>query len=308
MILSCGEALIDFVPSENLQYTPRPGGSPYNFAIAVSRLGVPAGFLGKISEDFFGDMLLENLASENVDISFVKRSKRLSTLAFVKLQENAEPRYAFYCENTADRNLAEVDIPVLLPAEVKCVEFGSISLLLEPAAGAIKSFVKREAGKRAIAFDPNIRPLLITDKKKYIKEVEELAGLSTIVKVSSEDLNWLYPERDIDEIVSDWLAEGAGTVVVTLGEKGAFLKTASFSVNVPGINVDVSDTIGAGDTFHAAFLAKAYSLGILDKNFAENIDKDTAEEILGFAVKAAGINCSRVGADPPALEDMERFS
>ena len=150
MIISCGEALIDFVPQpgDELQYAPCPGGSPYNLAIASARLGASTGFLGKISRDFFGDILFNRLEKEGVNTGYTRRSDRLSTLAFVKIEQGEEPRYAFYTENTADRNLSSVDIPESLPDSVECLEFGSISLILEPQAETIKSLIRRENGKR----------------------------------------------------------------------------------------------------------------------------------------------------------------
>lgn len=306
MIVSCGEALIDFVPQKTntLQYAPCPGGSPYNLAIAAARLGAPVGFLGKISRDFFGDMLFDRLVAEGVDPSFTKRSDRLSTLAFVKIDEGKEPRYAFYTENTADRNLVPVDIPETFPESVECLEFGSISLLLEPQAETIKALVRRESGKRALSFDPNVRPMMISDKKAYIAEMEELAGLSTIVKVSGADLEWLYPGRAAEESAADWLSKGAGLVVMTRGKDGAVMIGPSFRVETPEYYVEVKDTIGAGDTFHAALLVRLHQLGKLSARCASDLNEDEARDVVAFAVKASSLNCARQGADPPTAEEM----
>jgi fructokinase len=306
MIVSCGEALIDFVPQKgnSLQYAPCPGGSPYNLAIASARLGAPTGFLGKISRDFFGDMLHDRLVAEGVDTAFTRRSDRLSTLAFVKIEDGEEPRYAFYTENTADRNLVPVDIPETLPDSVKCLEFGSISLLLEPQASTIKSLIRRESGKRAISFDPNVRPMMVTDKAAYVAEMEELAGLSTIVKVSSADLEWLYPGRPAMESASDWLARGAGIVVMTRGKDGAIIIGPSYRVETPEYWVEVKDTIGAGDTFHAALLVRLHQLDRLSARTASDLTKDEAQDVVEFAVKASSLNCAKQGADPPTAAEM----
>lgn len=307
MIISCGEALIDFVPQKggDLQYAPCPGGSPYNLAIAAARLGAPVGFLGKISRDFFGDMLFSRLESEGVDTSFTRRSDRLSTLAFVKIEDDEEPRYAFYTENTADRNLVSVDIPESFPNSVSCLEFGSISLLLEPQAKTIKNLIRRESGKRAISFDPNVRPLMVVDKAAYTAEMEELAGLSTIVKVSSADFEWLYPERPAEESARAWLAMGAGLIVMTRGKDGAVLLNSSYRVEAPEYWVKVKDTIGAGDTFHAAFLVRLQQLGRLSAKTASELTKDEALDAVEFAVKASSLNCAQQGADPPSSADMD---
>ena len=306
MIISCGEALIDFVPQKggDLQYAPCPGGSPFNLAIAAARLGAEAGFLGKISRDFFGDMLYDRLTTEGVDTSYTRRSDRLSTLAFVKIEKGEEPRYAFFTENTADRNLGSVDIPESLPDSVECIEFGSISLILEPQAQTIKNFIRRESGKRAISFDPNVRPMMVTDKAAYTAEMEELAGFSTIVKVSSADLEWLYPERPAEESARNWLALGAGIVVMTRGKDGAVLLGPTYRVETPEYWVEVKDTIGAGDTFHAALLVRLHELGRLSARTASELTKDEALDVVQFAVKASSLNCARQGADPPTTSEM----
>ena len=306
MIISCGEALIDFVPQpgEGLSYAPCPGGSPYNLAIASARLGAPTGFLGKISRDFFGDMLFDRLMAEGVNTGFTRRSDRLSTLAFVKMDRDQEPRYAFFTENTADRTLVPADIPETLPDSVECLEFGSISLLLEPQAGTIKSLIRREAGKRAISFDPNVRPIMVGDKAAFTAEMEELAGLSTIVKVSGADLEWLYPGRPVEESASDWLNRGAGIVVVTRGKDGGVLLSPNYRVEAPEYRVEVKDTIGAGDSFHAALLVRLHQLGRLSPRCAGELAESEAQDVVEFAVKASSLNCAGRGADPPTAAEM----
>jgi len=249
-------------------------------------------------------MLHDRLVSEGVDTVFTRRSDRLSTLAFVKIEDGEEPRYAFYTENTADRNLVPVDIPETLPDSVKCLEFGSISLLLEPQASTIKSLIRRESGKRAISFDPNVRPMMVTDKAAYVAEMEELAGLSTIVKVSSADLEWLYPGRPAMESASDWLARGAGIVVMTRGKDGAIIIGPSYRVETPEYWVEVKDTIGAGDTFHAALLVRLHQLDRLSARTASDLTKDEAQDVVEFAVKASSLNCAKQGADPPTAAEM----
>ncbi len=307
MIVSCGEALIDFVPQNGDMpcYAPCPGGSPYNLAIAAARLGASTGFLGKISRDFFGDVLFNRLETEGVDTIFTRRSDYLSTLAFVQIEGNSEPRYAFYAENTADRNLMPEDIPEALPPEVRCLEFGSISLLLDPQAKTIESLIRRESGRRAISFDPNVRPMLIRDRLPYVAKMENLVGLCTIVKVSSADLEWLYPGKPARKSAEDWLRHGAGLVVMTRGKDGAHLITPDYEVEVPEYWVEVKDTIGAGDTFHAAFLVRLHQLDRLTPRCVMELTRDEAQDAVEFAVKASSLNCARQGADPPTAAQMK---
>ncbi len=308
MILSCGESLIDFVPrdGENLLYAPCPGGSPYNFAIAAARLGIPAGFLGKISRDLFGDILFNRLVNEGVDTSFIQRSSHPSSLAFVSTESGKEPRYAFYTENSADRNLSLPDIPRFLADNVHCLEFGSISLLLEPQASTIKSLVHRERGKRALSYDPNIRPAMVGRRETFIAEVEKLARISTIVKVSSADLEWLYPNRRPLDSALAWLSRTSGIVVMTRGKDGAILLSPNFRVETPEYRVIVKDSIGAGDTFHAALLSRLHQLHFLSAQTASILTKEIAQEVLNFAVKASSISCTRQGADPPFSAEMTK--
>lgn len=308
MIVCCGEALIDFVPQEGdeLAYAPCTGGSPYNMAIAVSRLGAKAGFLGKISSDFFGNILFDRLLAEGVNTSLIRRSDRPTTLAFVGIERGREPRYAFYTNDSADRNLLETDVPESFSDEVECLEFGSISLLLEPGARTIKNLIRREAGRRVISYDPNIRSMMVNDVEAFRKEVEELAALATIVKVSSADLQWLYPGRDREDSACVWLTGGARIVVVTRGKDGAVILTPDFRVESGEYPVEVIDTVGAGDSFHGALLVRLSQLGRLSVRCVENLTRTEALDALKFAIKASSLNCARKGADPPTMDDMAK--
>jgi len=308
VIVGCGEALIDFVPREGneLAYVPCTGGSPYNLAIAVSRLGMKAGFFSKISSDFFGDLLFNRLLAEGVDTSLVRRSNRLSTLAFVGVERGKEPRYTFYTNGSADRSLLESDIPESLSDEVECLEFGSISLLLEPGAQTIKKLIRRETGRRAISYDPNIRSMMVGDVETFTREVEELASRATIVKVSSADLEWLYPRRDREDSARAWLAAGAGIVVLTRGKDGAVMLGPGFRVESGEYPVEVIDTVGAGDSFHGALLVRLSQLGRLTPHCAENLTRGEALDALEFAIKASSLNCAQRGANPPTMDDMDQ--
>ena len=310
LIIACGEAIIDFIPGGGAEpsYLPRPGGSLFNLAVASARLGAPTGFLGCISRDFFGDMLMDRLHAEGVDDAFIRRSERLSTLAFVKIAQGEEPRYAFFTENSADRGLCIEDIPPVLPDSVECLAFGSISLLLEPGASAVTALIRREASPRAVSLDPNVRPMLVRRKASYRLQLEGLLGPAGIVKVSSADLEWLYPGRSALESADEWRERCGGIVVMTRGRDGALFLGPNFRVEVSGSCVAVKDTIGAGDTFHAALLVHLRRLGRLNPQCAAELTEPEARDVLSFAVKAASLNCTRVGADPPTAAEMETAS
>ncbi|MCK5783077.1 MAG: carbohydrate kinase, partial [Desulfobacterales bacterium] len=225
MILCCGEALIDFVPlSGGDAYHPCPGGSIYNIALGLGRLETPVSFFSKLSKDFFGDMLAKSLDKNGVDISYCPRTDAPTTLAFVSLpneEKDDEPQYAFYANQSAGRSLAESELPAKLSENIKALHFGSISLVMEPGASSLEKLMKRESGNRIISLDPNIRPSLIPDKKAYFERFEQWIKLADIIKLSQADMNWLYPDENIEEIIKCWFDMGISLCILTLGSTGA---------------------------------------------------------------------------------------
>jgi fructokinase len=309
MIVSCGEALIDFVPMVGSDgsrgFRPLPGGSPFNIALAVARLGVPAGFLARLSTDLFGDLLLDCMVENGVDTSLVRRSDEPSTLAFVDVTPGQEPRYAFFPRGAADRSLAPSDLPAVLPDGIACLHFGSNAMAQEPAATTLDGLMRREHGRRVLSFDPNIRPTLIEDPAAYRRRFEGWLGLVSLVKLSRADLAWLYPGADPEATAAGWLARGPALVVVTRGAEGAAAFGGFGKVEVPGTPVEVVDTIGAGDTFHGALLARLYRKQRLSLGALAALDADTARGALEIAARAAAITCGRAGMDPPRAAELE---
>lgn len=308
MILSIGEALIDFVPGRSEggreAFMPVPGGSPYNTAISAARLGVPAGYLGRLSSDMFGDQLIANLERNHVHTEFISRADQPSTLAFVRRDTHGNARYAFFSTGSADRSLSEADLPNPFPSSVKALQFGSISMVLDPGATTITNLVERETGRRVLSFDPNVRDTLIPDREAYRHSFEKLAGLSTIVKISDADLKWIYPDSDLDSGVSHLRSLGADMVVLTRGAEGASAHTATEEARVPAVNTTVSDTIGAGDSFHGALLVWLHDRDLLSVEAVSRLKQEELQAALQYAGTVAAITCSREGADPPYLEDL----
>jgi len=323
MIICCGEALIDMVRAAvrglGDVFTPFPGGSPYNTAIAIGRLGVPVKFLGRLSTDFFGELLYKKLQKCHVEDDMIHRSSQNSTLAFVEQDKIKGPQYIFYAEGTADCSLQPSDLPLKLPADTKCIVFGSISMILEPISTAIESFILREGirkstdqvdGAPVISFDPNIRPFLIKDKNAYIGKFEKWAAVSTIVKVSAEDFAFIYPKLDPEKALQKLIAMGPRLAICTLGPKGALalLRRNDGSVtkvNAPVVDLPVVDTIGAGDTFHGAFLAWLDIKGKMSRSAIVSLSESELYSALFFANKAASIVCTRAGAEPPSRKEVE---
>lgn len=323
MIICCGEALIDMVPAgsngKGEGFLPFPGGSPFNTAIAIGRLGVPVTFLGKFSTDFFGEAILKRLKANHVSDELVIRSSQNSTLAFVKLARGKEPQYVFYTEGTADRSLTAEDLPKKLPLDTRCILFGSIAMTMEPVSSAIEAFILREnalqgQGKEApvISFDPNVRPFMIPDKKAYVKNFEKWIAASTIAKISAADFEFIYPTLGIEKALQKLLAMGPRLVIATLGSKGALALLrrndgSMIKVSAPTVNLPVVDTIGAGDTFHGAFLSWLERKGKMSRPQVAALSETELYDALFFANKAASIVCSRAGAEPPGLREVENL-
>ncbi|MCB1502438.1 MAG: carbohydrate kinase [Bauldia sp.] len=306
MIVCVGEALIDFLPRKTTDgsdsYQPFVGGSVLNVAVAIGRLGAPAGFFCGLSEDFFGAMIREALIASKVDFALCPITARPTTLAFVKLT-NGNAEYAFFDEGSALRMMEEADLPPM-PAAVTAMHFGSIGLTAEPVGSAYETMMRDESADRLVSFDPNVRPSLVKNREGYIARIERMVAMADVIKLSREDLEWLAPERDFETVAAEWLKRGASLVILTQGADGARAIAKRGSVFVRSVAVTVADTIGAGDTFSAAVLARLHAKGRLDKRAVRSLSEDDLTDLLSYAAKAASITSSRPGADPPWSHEM----
>ena len=308
MILCCGEALIDMVAAPSLDgpdgFVPHSGGAVFNTAIALGRLGARAGMLTGLSHDMFGDQLADALKASDVDTTHIIRSVRPSTLAFVKL-EDGQASYSFFDENSAGRMIRPEDMPAL-PSDVTALFFGGISLASDPSASAYAALLDRQGGPRAVMIDPNIRPLFITDAEGYRRRMAAMIRQADIVKVSDEDLNWLNPAPlTQSEKISAMLDTGPSVVIVTQGAEGAIATLADgTSIAVPAAKTNVVDTIGAGDTFNAGFLAKLSELDLLTPEALGTLDLDALRDAMTYGARVAAITVSRAGANPPWANEL----
>lgn len=306
MIVVCGEALIDLVPvpaGDEQAYLPRAGGSSYNVAIGLARLGAATGYLGRVSTDHFGRLLRDRLVANGVDCTYASEGDEATTLAVVHLEPGHEPQFAFYGEGTADRLLLEADLPAL-GDDVTALHFGSISLIREPGASTYETLMRRESGQRVLSLDPNVRPSLIPDRTAYVERLEGWLGLVDLVKVSRADLGWLYPALSPDEAARRWRALGPSLVVVTRGEEGATAFTAAGVVDVAGTPVEVADTVGAGDAFTAGLLAWLDEQGRLGRDSLGRLEGAALAACLTFANEVAARTCTRAGAEPPRRAEL----
>jgi len=308
MILCCGEALIDMVAAPSLDgpdgFVPHSGGAVFNTAIALGRLGARAGMLTGLSRDMFGDQLADALKASDVDTTHIIRSDRPSTLAFVKL-EDGQASYSFFDENSAGRMIRPEDMPAL-PSDITALFFGGISLASDPSASAYAALLERQGGPRAVMIDPNIRPLFITDAEGYRRRMAAMIRQADIVKVSDEDLNWLNPAPLTQaEKISAMLDTGPSVVIVTQGAEGAIATLADgTSITVPAVKTNVVDTIGAGDTFNAGFLAKLSELDLLTPEALGTLDPDVLRDAMTYGARVAAITVSRAGANPPWANEL----
>ncbi|MDX2677639.1 carbohydrate kinase family protein [Streptomyces sp. NY05-11A] len=303
MIVVAGEALIDLVPQgtgalAGLQ--PALGGGPYNTAVALGRLGSPTAFCSRTSRDAFGDALLGRLRESGVDLSSVQRGAEPTTLAVATIDQNGSAAYSFYVDGTADRLFS---MPATLPAGTRAVSFGTCSLVLEPGASAYEELLRAAAAQGLFTvLDPNIRPGLIPDADAYRARFKSWLPSVSLLKLSEEDAKWLGGTP------REWLSAGPSAVVITQGGDGLTAFTRSGAVYaVPGEEVDVVDTIGAGDTVNAALLHGLSARDALSPAALEGLGADGWGQLLRFAARAAAITCSRAGAEPPYASELGVF-
>ncbi|MGV8871403.1 MAG: carbohydrate kinase family protein [Rhodococcus sp. (in: high G+C Gram-positive bacteria)] len=309
-ILVCGEALVDLVPvHEGPLLSPKLGGGPFNVAVSIGRLGSPVAYLSRISRDPFGEQILASLQDAGVDISWVQRGDEPTTLAMTTLAEDGSAEYSFYADGTADRLVAD---PGDLPDEISVLSFGTLSLLYEPGASMYASLLHRaRAAGKLTMLDPNIRPAAIDSTSGDITadgfrdRFRSWLPSIDILKVSEDDAYWLGLGTQ-GTTVDDWLAAGVTAVVMTRGGDGISVFTEPEEISVPGVAVDVVDTIGAGDTVHGALLSYLQKETIITSNAVKAMSKQDWQQALDFAAKAAAITVSRPGADPPWASEASR--
>ncbi len=301
MILCCGEALIDMLPRQTTDggnaFAPCAGGSVFNTAIALGRLDAPVQFFSGLSSDLFGDILRAELTASGVDSTPAAISDRPTTLAFVTLTDG-HASYAFYDENTAGRMLSVDDLP---QTQADALFFGGISLVVEPCGAAYEALMLREAATRVTMIDPNIRPSFITDEAAYRARLTRMLGAADIIKTSDEDLDWITGGTDAAGLFDTTAAK---VILLTRGVDGVTVLTPDNQFDVPAEKATVVDTVGAGDTFSAGFLAQMQRSGHLTKATLGQAAADDLRKAAAFGAKVAAITVSRAGANPPWASEL----
>lgn len=307
MFLVCGEALFDVFVAEQradgLALDARPGGSPYNVALGLARLGQRAEFFTGLSDDLLGRQLLGYLQAGGVGLAHALHTKRQTALSIVGLDATGSPAYAFYPEHPAYAAVTENDLPAL-GAETQVIHLGSIATVLQPGGGALTALAEREAAQRLISYDPNVRLAVEPDPEVWRTCLDRLCRSAHLIKISSEDLELLYPGREPEAAARDWLAAGPRLVVVTRGGEGATAWTRHLRAEVPGRSVEVVDTVGAGDSYQAALLAGLAETGRLDPAALDDLSEEDLGQLLAYAGEAAAVTCGRRGADLPYRAEL----
>jgi fructokinase len=302
MILVCGEALMDVFAAGSTptgcQLEARVGGSPFNVAVGLARLGQRAAFLGGVSTGVLGQRLLAALQAEGVDTAAVWRTSAPTTLSLVELDAAGVPAYAFYGQGGADRDLPLQALD-RLPAGVRAVHLGSIACVVEPIAQTLREAVHRLHGRCVIAYDPNVRPTVEPDAAVWRRQLAQVLPRTDILKLSSEDLHHLAPGTAPEAFARHALDQGVAVVLLTQGGEGARAWTRRHAVAVAAPPISVVDTVGAGDTVQAAWLAWLAEQGLLARAALHALDEPALQAGLQFAMQAAGLTCTRRGADLP---------
>lgn len=308
MFLVCGEALFDFFlegeagPAQ-ATFAAQVGGSPFNVAMGLARLGQKSGLLTGLSGDMLGRRVGAVLAAEGVSDAYAVRTDRPTTISLVGLDPAGVPEYQFYGNGSADTGVAPADLPDLGP-EVRGLHFGSYSLAVAPVADAFAALAQKEAG-RFISVDPNVRATIVPDMAIWRARLDTLYPLANLVKISAEDLEQLHPGMTPENFAADRFAEGVQLVVVTDGGEAAHGFTASGHVaSARPPKVTVIDTVGAGDTFQAALLARLLSHAEGPAAAIASLDQSDLRATLDHAARAAAITCARRGADLPFAVEL----
>jgi fructokinase len=307
MLLSCGDALIDFVPIKSIDgrdaFLPMVGGSCLNVAIGMARLGAPAGYISALSTDLFGGMIADHARASRVDLRYAQRNPRPTTLAFVHAADG-EPQYAFYDQESAALNWTYV--PGSFPfTEIDVIHVGSTTLVNDGAAAQTLRLIEDARGSTTISFDPNCRPNLVDDKARYLSSMEQFAKRADILRLSDGDFAFLYGGSDYAAKAAALLSEGTKLFVVTRGLRGARAwHTHAGVVEVDAPRVHVVDTIGAGDSFQAALLVALWAMRRVSAGALSRLTPIELSRALAFAASCAALACSRRGADPPWIWEI----
>ncbi len=313
-IVVAGEALVDLVadpadPKGRLR--PLPGGSPFNVAVGLGRLGVASGLLSPLSDDAFGTLLARRLADAGVAPLPTSRTARPTTLAMVHLDAGGHASYAFYLDGTSATGMTGTDVADAVAADATVgsaalhVSLGAVTLASSGTGALLADLLAAGAQRPLVTLDPNVRPAVIADLGAEREAVARAVAAVDLVKVSDADLAALHPDRDPLAVAGEWARSGPALVVVTRGADGATaVRDEGGTMTVASLPVDVVDTVGAGDAFTSGLLAGLDEHGLLERTALRAADAAALREVLAFAARVAAVTCTRHGADPPRRAEL----
>ena len=315
MILVIGEALIDLIgrAEDEGNYRAVVGGANANVALALAVRGEQQAFLGRISQDGFGNQIRNHLGSQGVNLEYSISASEQTTLAVATIDAAGVASYSFYTQGTADWGWQPEELPSMTEVssmQVRAVQYGCLGMAIGPGNAVIEAWLRdiAELGDVTLSHDLNIRPALGFDRAAELDRVLRVNSFSHIVKASDADIEWLYdlPEgSDLDHVALRWSEQKL--VIVTRGGDGVSLYRDGDRIDVPGEKINLVDTVGAGDTFMASFLAEL--------NLRSALGEEPVARLLGLAHEdlvavakvantAAAIVCERTGCQPPTLEEI----
>ena len=297
-----GEAVVDLVPDGGSdRYRARPGGSPFNVAIGLARLGHRTTLMARLADNAFGRLLRGHAAAEGLDLAHAPRATEPTTLAVISLDEQAQPSYDFYHQGTADWQWNDSEMSGI-PTDTAVLHLGSAASWTPPGDLPIHTAVSRlhARGDVLISYDPNVRPALLETPALARTRIERTVAVAHLVKASREDLDWLYPHHSVEDVAGLWIGLGALAVIVTDGPRGAHLmRPGSPAQHRQGRRVEVADTVGAGDAFTAGMLGALIRMGLHTPELLKNSPATTLANAVDEAILIAALTCQRFGADPP---------
>ncbi|MEU8433493.1 carbohydrate kinase [Streptomyces sp. NPDC029216] len=274
-----------------------PGGGPANTAVALARLGTPARFLARLSDDVFGRLFRGHLEASGVDLTAAIHAPEPSTLAVAELDAQGRATYSFRAQGTADWQWTADELAATDLASTACLHSGSLALVREPGGTVVEEFLARASATATICVDPNVRPLLV-GLKVYRERLPRWCAFADILRLSQDDLELLLPEYTIERACDAWHAAGVPLVVITRGERGAVASLDGERVVVPAPLTDVVDTVGAGDSFTAGLLHHLGAKGLLGGRLTD-LRVDDVFDACAFASRVAALTCGAVGPNPP---------
>jgi fructokinase len=304
-----GEALVDLVPNgPDGGHRANPGGSPFNVAVGLARLGNRTALMARFADDRYGRMLRATAAAEGIDLAGAAHASEHTTRAIATVDDAGDVVYEFDMDGTADWQWTAAELS-RLRSDTEVLHFGSIASWTLPGSERIGDRVRkaRAFARVFVSYDPNIRPVALGDREHGVEFVEQSVRSAHVVKTSREDLEWLYPDLAADDAAARWSALGPGLVVLTDGPRGASAyRDTREPLHRPGRRVAVVDTIGAGDAFTAGLLTGLMRRDLHRAERLAEISDETLATIIDDAVLISAVTCERAGADPPRLEELER--